>query len=77
MVRTHIFFRFGPGLPLCFGVVAPFVPSIAAAVRFEPGLGPFRLVPAAGGASDEGVLASFMLVVESAGVSVVVGSMLI
>jgi hypothetical protein len=74
---TYIFFRLGPGFPLCFGVVAPLAPSIAAAFRFVPGLGPFLLGPAAGGASDDGVLVPFMLGVESAGVSAGVGSMLI
>ena len=44
---------------------------MTAAVRFVPGLGPFRLLAAsvAGGASDEGVLGSLGAGVESAGAS--------
>lgn len=75
---TYSFLRFGPGLPLCLGVVAPDAPSMVAALRFEPGFGPLRLGPAAGGARDDGVLASFMLAADSsAGVSAGVGSMVI
>lgn len=40
---------------------------MTAALRFEPGLGPFRFD--AGGARDDGVLVPFMATVESAGVS--------
>lgn len=45
---------------------------MTAALRFVPGFGPFRF--ADGGASEDGVLAPFMVAVESAGVSAGVGS---
>lgn len=70
-VTYRFFFLLGPGLPRCFGS-EPFVPSITAADRFEPGFGPLRFGP--GGASDDGVLVPFMAAVESAGVSAGVGS---
>ena len=61
------------------GVLGPGVPSTAAALRFVPAFEPgrlFRLLveAAAGGASDEGVLAPLMTAVESAGVSAAVES---
>lgn len=65
------FFLLGPGLPRAFGV-AGLWPSMTVALLFVPGFGPFRF--AAGGASEDGVLAPFMVAVESAGVSAGVGS---
>lgn len=66
MSPSFCFLDLGPGLPR--GLAAPFVPSTAAMVRFL-GAGPFRLGPAAGGASDEGAFVPFIVVEASAGVS--------
>lgn len=64
---TYNFFFLGPGFPLGLGVTLESEPSMAAALRFEPGLGPFRFGP--GGPSGAGVVPSFMFVADSAGVS--------
>jgi hypothetical protein len=74
MMRVTYILRFlGPGLPRGLGVLAP---SIAEAPRFVPafGAGALRLLPGAGGASDDGVLAPFMAAGVSAGVSAAVES---
>lgn len=75
-MRVTYSLRFlGPGLPRGLGVLAP---SIAEAPRFVPAFGadPLRLLPGAGGASDDGVLAPFMAAGVSAGVSAAVESAL-
>lgn len=73
MGATYSFRFLGPGLPRGFGVLAP---SRAAALRFVPalGAGALRLLPEAGGASDDGVSAPFMAAGVPAGVSAAVES---